>query len=349
MLWGGVVATGWPQGSRGHLSLRLGAPVPLTGRYSVQGQQIEFTLSLWGESHDADVEMIDDQSDPQRSAEIHEDLRDRCDIVLGPYGSDSGRAVADLAAGATVWNHGAAADDVQMRTGVVSLPTPSSSYLVALARVIAEVQPGASVLVGRASGAFARAAVMGLERVSCALDLEVLGSHPLDRVESELRRARPDSILLCGPLHAEARLLARLERIAPDLLLGGVSPGLAEFAAVAGTQLDGALAPVQWHPDAVATVTLGPTVERFLVEADRWKGGQLDYVGVQAYAAALIAQESVIRRPDDPIRAARELRATTLYGDFGLDTGTGLQRDHSLAVIQRFRGDRRLVHTEGSS
>ena len=41
--------------------------------------------------------------------------------MLGPYGSDSARAVAAARRGAVVWNHGAAADDVQRLPGVVSV------------------------------------------------------------------------------------------------------------------------------------------------------------------------------------------------------------------------------------
>ncbi|MCY4087439.1 MAG: hypothetical protein OXG37_11335 [Actinomycetia bacterium] len=44
------------------------------------------------------------------------------------------------AAGAVVWNHGAASDDVQAMPGVVSLPTLVSVGLVALGRAVAQAR-----------------------------------------------------------------------------------------------------------------------------------------------------------------------------------------------------------------
>ena len=59
-------------------------------------------------------------------AQFHSQLLARgCRFVLGPYGSDSTRAVAEGRPG-IVWNHGAAADDVQRLPGVVSLASPAS-------------------------------------------------------------------------------------------------------------------------------------------------------------------------------------------------------------------------------
>jgi hypothetical protein len=70
-----------------------------------------------------------------------------CRFVLTPYGGDSTRAVATAHPDALVWNHGAAADDVQRLPGVVSVPSPASRYLVALGRAVAALRPGASVAV----------------------------------------------------------------------------------------------------------------------------------------------------------------------------------------------------------
>ena len=327
---------------------RLGAPVPLTGRYAVQGRQMRAGLELWSARTASRLELVDDCSNPARAAAVHETLRERCEIVLGPYGSDSTRAVARAAAGSVVWNHGAAADDVQVLPGVVSLPTPASSYLVALGKAIARLRAGATVAVGRSSGKFASLASGALAGEASALGLELIATVKLDEVEAAIERAQPDAVVLCGPLQEEAAVLARLEPRVPDAILAGVSPGVAEFARVAGTELEGALAAVQWHPDAVGDVMLGPTVAELLDDADSAGGGELDYVAVQAYAAALVADACTCERPSDPLGAAHELRTRTVYGEFGIDPATGLQREHRLSVIRREHGQRRL-HLADSS
>jgi hypothetical protein len=146
--------------------------------------------------------------------------------VLGPYGSDTTRAVAISGAANAVWNHGAAADDVQRLPGVVSVATPASRYLVALARAAARL--GAErIAVRSAPGMFARLAREGLERE--------VATTPEDTA---------DCVLLCGPVEWEAMRFRELA--GRGVLLGGVSPGLPGAARV---WPEGTLAPVQWHPE----------------------------------------------------------------------------------------------------
>jgi len=263
----------------------------------------------------------DDRSDPARAARLHAELERRCQLVLGPYGSDSTRAVARVAGG--VWNHGGAADDVQCLPGVVSVPSPASRYLVALGRAVAELRPGARVAVVTASGRFAAFARDGLARAAPELGIELVGAPE-----------GADAVLLCGPLEWE---LERFRRVGPGPLLGGVSPGLAAFADLLGGDAEGFLAPVQWHPELRLPVELGP--ER--VELD-------DYVAAQAYAAALIAARCLELEPSAPLAAGRRLRTTTFFGRFELDAASGFQQGHRLAVVRWRRGKRTLLLTEAA-
>ena len=84
-----------PDGSRAD----LGAPVALSGRYAVQGAQVLVGLELWARHTGARLIVEDDRSDPARATRLHEQLARRCRLVLGPYGSDSTRAVAHAAGG----------------------------------------------------------------------------------------------------------------------------------------------------------------------------------------------------------------------------------------------------------
>jgi len=112
----------------------VGAPVPASGRYHVQGLQMQAGLELWARRAGARLLLEDDQSTPTLAARLHAELLVRgCRFVLGPYGSDSTRAVAEGRPG-IVWNHGAAADDVQRMSGVVSLASPASRYLARSAK-----------------------------------------------------------------------------------------------------------------------------------------------------------------------------------------------------------------------
>ena len=221
--------------------------------------------------------------------------------------------MADAASGAVVWNHGAAADDVQRLLGVVSVPSPASRYLVALAHAL---EPGTAVAVVAASGRFARLAREGLEREAPGIGL---------RLVSDIKGA--GAVFLCGPLDWEVERFRELAR--SGRVLGGVSPGLADFGRLLGSDPEGLLAPVQWHPD------LGPAPALD------------DYVAAQAYAAAVIAERCLELDEEDPLAAARKLRTRTFFGAFELD-GDGLQVGHRLSVIRWHQGKRELLLAEAA-
>ena len=321
--------------------------MPATGRYAVQGAQVRAGLELWARRAGTRLVVEDDRSRPERAAGLHAELAERgCRFVLGPYGSDSARAIAPARPGAVVWNHGAAADDVQRLPGVVSVPTPASRYLVALARAVATLRPGATIALVTASGRFARFAREGLERADPALGLGILARFSFRDPPAAIAAAGADAILACGPVGAEVVLFRALARLAPGTLRGGVSPGLAAFPALLGGDPEGLLAPVQWHPETRTSPGLGPSSAELMADARASALGELDYVAAQAYAAALIAGRCLELVPDDPLGAARRLRTTTFFGAFELDPATGLQRGHRLSVVRWARARQELLLAE---
>ena len=281
-------------------------------------------LELWAAWAGVRLVLGDDRSEPARAARLHEELRARCRFVLGPYGSDSTRWVALASSGRVVWNHGAAADDVQRLPGVVSVPSPASGYLAAVSRTL---PPDARIAVVAARGPFARFAVEGL-------DHEPAGRFSFSDDAALITALRPDAVLACGPVEQEVALFRALRPLLPGTVLAGVSPGLATFPEALGGDPEGFLAPVQWHPDLAGEAELGPSSGEVVTAAP----GPLDYVAAQAYAAALVAERCLALSPEDPLAAARALRMTTFFGAFEL-APDGLQRGHCLAVV-RWRGGR---------
>ena len=205
--------------------------VPATGRYAVQGAQVRAGLELWARRTGARLVVDDDGSRPERAARLHAELLGRgCRFVLGPYGSDSTRAVARASLGTVVWNHGAAADDVQRLPGVVSLPSPASRYLMALGRAVAALRPGAAIAVVAARGPFARFAREALEREAPSLGLR-LAAFSLRDPPAAIA-ARPDAVLACGPHGREVALFRALARLLPG---GPPGRGVARPGRLSGT------------------------------------------------------------------------------------------------------------------
>jgi hypothetical protein len=166
---------------------------------------------------------------------------------------------------------------------------------------------------------------------------------PLTEPPEAVAGLHPDAVLLCGPLEREIAFLRLLLPLLPDALVGAVSPGLASFAGLLNADPEGLLAPVQWHEGLTGRPELGPTSDEVAAAARAAGLAELDYVGAQAYAAALVAERCLEEAPDDPLRAAHGLRTTTFFDGFGLDRDTGLQVGHRLAVVRWERGRRRLL------
>jgi ABC-type branched-subunit amino acid transport system substrate-binding protein len=314
--------------------------VPVTGRYAVQGAQVRVGLELWARRAGASILLEDDASRPERAARLHAELLARpCRFVLGPYGSDCTRAVAAECRGAVVWNHGAAADDVQRMPGVASVPSPASRYLVALGCAVAALRSGARVALVTAGGAFARFAREGLERSAGSLDVDLVARFSFSDPPAKIAPTRCDAILACGPLKREIDLFRSLAARRPDALLGGISPGLAAFPSLLGGDPEGLITPVQWHPDLGNAPELGPASAEVLADAEAAGHGELDYVAAQAHATVLIAERCLELASDDPLEAARALRTSTFFGAFELDPESGVQRAHRLSAM-RWRNGR---------
>src|SRR5262249_53386730 len=142
-----------------------------SGRYRLQGASMRAGVEAWARDRGWELLFENDESSPSIEARLHEVLELRgCRFVIGPYGSDTTRALARARAGRVVWNQGGAADDAQRMPGVVSVPTPVSRYLVAVARYAAGLG-AARVAVVTAPGPFARLAREGLEREAAAIGL----------------------------------------------------------------------------------------------------------------------------------------------------------------------------------
>lgn len=322
--------------------MQVGAVIPLSGRYIAQGRQMKLGLELWARHSGHRLVVKDDESRPSLAASLHARLHEETSFVLGPYGSDSTRAVARSSP--FVWNHGAAADDVQRLAGVVSLPTPASSYLVALARACERLRPGARVLVVTAKGLFGSFARSGLEAAIDSIALDVIDWVSFPDAPAVAEHAEAECVLACGSLQEELALARLITARSPEALYGGVAPGLAEFAHLSDLDPEGMIAPVQWHPLLSVRPMIGPHGTKVIARS----GLSLDYVGAQAYAAALLADYCHAHAPEDPTSIARSLRTTTFYGAFELDDQSGMQCGHQLCVV-RWRGGRQELFAHNAS
>jgi branched-chain amino acid transport system substrate-binding protein len=250
----------------------------------------------------------------------------RAEILFGPYGSGSGRAVAEAMAGRpeVVWNHGAAAVP---RTGarMVDVLGPAGSYWRGLPAALALCAPDAAVAVIRAPGGFGAEVAAG---AGAALTAAGRGPVLVRDLEPGGASAAVDAALVAG-----AGWIVGGGRAEDDLALARAASGRCAVAlvvcgvALAGEELGaavtGALGPAQWDGT--------PPPPPFALPPGA------DYPAAQALAAALVAERALALAgspaPDALWAAARALRLTTHIGPFAVDAA-GRQVAHAPCLVR---------------
>jgi len=288
------------------------------------GRQAAAGLEAWARHAGADLRIEDDRSDPERSAALTVAMASSADLLLGPYGSGAGRAVAAAMAGRPepVWNHGAAAVEPRGGARLVDVLGPARSYWRGLPAVVG-AEP---VAVIRSPGGFGAEVAAGADDA-----LRAAGTPPVlhEPLRPELADAAVAEAVLAG-----ARWVAGGGRMEDDLALARaavaaglrcalVVMGVAAAARELGDGVVGCVGPVQWDGERQGWP--------FPLPADA------DYPAAQAAAAGILAWRALGaaggRGPDALWDAARAMRTATPLGPFAVDAD-GRQTAHAPAIVR---------------
>jgi branched-chain amino acid transport system substrate-binding protein len=289
------------------------------------GRQAAAGLEAWARHAGADLRVEDDRSDPDRSAALTVAMAPAADLLFGPYGSGSGRAVAAAMAGRPepVWNHGAAAVEPRGPARLVDVLGPARAYWRGLPHVLAGRGPVALV---RSPGGFGAEIAAG-----AAAALAAAGAPPAAVVD--LDPARPGDAVAAA-VAAGARWVAGGGRMDDDLALAGaalaaglrcalVAMGVAAAAEALGDAVAGCVGPVQWDGDRGGWPFALPA--------------GADYPAAQAAAAGMLAERALAAAggagPDALWDAARATRTATPLGPFAVDAH-GRQTAHAPAIVR---------------
>src|SRR2546425_4821039 len=355
-------------------AIRFGASISTSGRYALQGRQAVAGLQAWAKATNAEggvrisqlrgtlpIALIhyDDASSSERAVAAAEKLIqvDRVHFLIGPYGSDLTRAVVGVARehSRLLWNHGGASDDIH-RPGhaVVGIPPPVSLYFGGVLELVRSLDAHArkAVVLHRRGSRFGRLATRGAQVVGrragfavAALTYSYLPDD-LPRLLAKLRRQRPDLVLGAGSFEDDCAI-AR-ESIASWLrtkAFAVTAAAMREFRQTLGAGAEDIFAPSQWEPDAQHVVDFGPSSSQ-VARRIRAMGAVADYPAAQAYAACLIAERCLKEAgsADDEAlwRAACTLDCNTFFGRFRINPRTGIQDGHEMVWVQ-WQGGRKVV------
>lgn len=327
--------------------LKLGAALSLRGSYGRFGTAAALGLKAWASTRpEVTIAVEDDESDPRLVRPALRRLWQSCDLLLGPYSTQLMREAGAFASEADVliWNHGGAGDDVQLMSPgrVVSVLTPASRYARPfLERLWSEWLPAPLALrAGR--GRFARQVIDGAGLLASRLgirEVEVLRSAGALPIAS--RQSRPAGLwdLLCAGSFEEDVETVRWARAMtpPPRLICSVAAGVREFGR-AVEHTEGLYGLAQWLPGGRTEPTLGPSETDYVSAYRGLAGEQPEYPAVQAAIAAELAVHCARlaggSRPEAVWPVASRLSATTLFGVFAIDPGSGLQTGHETTLVR---------------
>jgi len=358
--------------------IKVGIALSLSGHFAAQGNQAQHGLLLWAEDvnntgglfvrdrggkQSVELTVHDDESRREPAAARAEELivKDRADILIGPYSSVLTLAVAPVAERyrKAMWNHGGSSDAILRGSFhfTVSIPSPASRYFVGILEMVKALDPSSSrvALLHGSSGTFPRAVISGAEVYAKENGLRVILKAPYPptlagfaSLVARVAASRPDVILGVGRTEDDLRLACQLrtQRVGARVM-GLVATPIQLFGQNLGKDANGFFGPSQWEPGVRGQPDVGPTSAEFVARfRDRFRK-EPDYPAAQAYAAGLVAQrcvESAGTLQDEPVRkVANELALTTFYGGFELDATTGEQIGHKMLVIQWQGKTKRIV------
>lgn len=319
--------------------LRLGACLSFSGRYARFGSQAVRALQAWA-ALDGDTELVleNDRSDPGTLQALLPKVAAGCDVLLGPYSTQLARVAVKMAAAAgwLVWNHGGSGDDVQAACPghAVSLPTPASRYAERFIRDVVN-RTGLEVLIRQGKGSFGRQVADGAQQIA-----EQAGARTrrLENGDAWACPSGPWALVSAGTFEGDVQAVnhARRQRHPPRLIFS-VAAGVRDFAG----QLDdpeGIYGAGQWFPGSAARAELGPPEDAFLDAYATVTDQPVDYPGVQAAAAAVIATHCT-RQARSTARGqlwaqAAALDTATLFGRFRIDPVTGAQVKHEAVLVR---------------
>ena len=324
-------------------TLRVGACLSLSGKYSRFGSQAARALRIW-EAMDGNAELaiVDDESSPETLKATLPGVASRCDVLLGPYSTQLVKAAARLAAdrGWLLWNHGGSGDDAETHHPghVVSVLTPASRYSEPFLRHYASDHRQGKLYIAHGKGSFGRQVSVGAERIATQLGISTVRIGPGEDLPPI---ASPEEwhLFTSGSFEEDIATVRHVHTLPnPPRIICAVAAGVREFGEAIENP-NGVFGVGQWFPGRGTTPQLGPTEADFLAAYSTSSAGRVpDYPAAQAVAGAVLATHCV-RQAGGTTRellwsAAAALDTETLFGDFMINPVTGAQLKHDTVAVR---------------
>lgn len=323
LLLGATPGASWLGASQAQpKELRVGVALSLSGIFSRDAALLKEVYDLWadtltqqgglrvkGASYPVRITYYDDESSPQKSAQLVERLAtsDKVDLMLGGFGSSivfAASAVAEKYHYPYI-SGAASANPIFARGFKYVFATLNKTFdeVEAAAKVftVASPKPKTAAVIG-ADHLFGKLSAEGFKKVLGEIGIEVVHFEifPVDLTDYssimlKVKRASPDIVLVGGLLANSLRAAkaAREVDFTPKGFAFSYGPTVPEFVKELGKDAEGAIAASEWLPSFPYRDPVFGSAHAFAEAIQKKYGHPADYVQAAA-AAGLVAQQSAI-------------------------------------------------------
>jgi branched-chain amino acid transport system substrate-binding protein len=249
--------------------IKVGVTVSLTGSYDIPGKSLINGISMWADDINArgallgrEVEIIyyDDQSDPETSASLYEQLiiNDKVDLLIGPYASNltfAAAAVAEkygfpmvsgTAAATAIWNQG--------YRNIFQVDVPAPDYMKGLLH-IAKKKDYKKVGILYQDSIFTEEVAMGAKSAAEKMDMEITvfisyenSTTDFSSMVKELADSGTDLLLGATYFDDSIEIVKECKRqnYSPRSMAFTGGPSNKEFGVILGPDAEGLMGVTSW-------------------------------------------------------------------------------------------------------
>jgi branched-chain amino acid transport system substrate-binding protein len=320
----GVSALTLPAAEGQPKEFRVGVALSLSGIFSRDATLFKEVYDLWAEtvnraggikvkgaSYPVRITYYDDESNPQKSAQLVERLAtsDKVDLVLGGFGSSIVFAASAVAEKYKYpYISGAASANPIFERGfkyVFATLNKTFDEVEAAAKVFSVAQPAAktAAVIG-ADHLFGKLSAEGFKKFLGEMGIEVVHFEifPVDLTDYnsimlKVKRQNPDLVFVGGLLVNSLRAVkaAREVDFTPKGFAFSYGPTVPEFIKELGKDAEGAIAASEWLPSFPFKDPVFGSAQAFADAIQKKYGHAADYVQA-AGAAGVVAQQAAIEK-----------------------------------------------------
>lgn len=342
-----LLAGGFASGVNAQETIRIGAPLPLTGPLSPEGIKQQRGYDLWAETANAkggikaggktyrvQVVYVDYASNTPRAVQSAERLitEEKVNFLFSPFGSGATKAASSVSEKYSIPTIAATASSAQVYDQgykyLFGTFTPNETLTEPLADIVTVRKDIKRVAILARNDLFPLAIAQEMEKSAKSRNLEVvmferyaIGTMDHGTAVTQMRAARPDWVFATGYINDLILVRKQMSDLGlkPQVLTMIAGPAYKEFVEAAGPLAENISSAAWWHPAVryKGKDLFGTTEEFNAAWAKKYKD-EPDYAEASAAAAGAILQLAIETansvEPQKVREALAAMDSETFYG-----------------------------------